>query len=60
MVPDAAVLLGDSQSAFIEIDRPMSFALLIAKLKRYRAYRTAPATGRGHGVRPPRSYWQET
>ncbi|MFJ9634867.1 replication-relaxation family protein [Streptomyces sp. NPDC101175] len=60
LVPDAVVLLWNGQSAFIEIDRTMSYALLIAKLERYDAYRNAPATGRGNAARPPRPHWQET
>ncbi|MFE2513339.1 replication-relaxation family protein [Streptomyces naganishii] len=60
LVPDAVVLLENGQSAFIEIDRTMSYARLIAKLERYEAYRTAPATGRGNAARTPRPHWQET
>ncbi|GAA2358913.1 replication-relaxation family protein [Streptomyces cuspidosporus] len=60
LVPDAVVLLANGQSAFVEIDRTMSYARLVAKLERYDAYRNAPATGRGNAARPPRPHWQET
>jgi hypothetical protein len=60
LVPDAVVLLADGSSAFVEIDRTMSYARLVAKLERYDAYRNAPATGRGNAARAPRSHWQET
>ncbi|MFE0737406.1 replication-relaxation family protein [Streptomyces sp. NPDC058855] len=60
LVPDAVALLADGSSAFVEIDRTMSYARLIAKLERYEAYRSAPATGRGNAARAPRSHWQET
>ncbi|MFD8440557.1 replication-relaxation family protein [Streptomyces microflavus] len=60
LIPDGVVLLADGTSAFMEIDRTMSYARLIAKLERYDAYRNAPATGRGNAARPPRSHWQET
>lgn len=60
LVPDAVVLLADGSSAFVEIDRTMSYARLLAKLERYDAYRNAPASGRGNAARPPRSHWQET
>ncbi|WP_225995143.1 replication-relaxation family protein [Streptomyces arboris] len=59
LLPDGVVLLADGSSAFVEIDRTMSYARLIAKLERYDAYRGAPAAGRGNATRPPRSHWQE-
>lgn len=60
LVPDGVVLLADGSSAFVEIDRTMSYARLVAKLERYDAYRNAPASGRGNAAPPPRSHWQET
>ncbi|MFJ3439108.1 replication-relaxation family protein [Streptomyces cyaneofuscatus] len=60
LIPDGVVLLADGASAFVEIDRTMSYARLIAKLERYDAYRNASATGRGNAARAPRSHWQET
>ncbi|MEV7906621.1 replication-relaxation family protein [Streptomyces anulatus] len=60
LLPDGVVLLNNGSSAFVEIDRTMSYARLIAKLERYDAYRGAPAAGRGNAARPPRSHWQET
>ncbi|MEV7297198.1 replication-relaxation family protein [Streptomyces microflavus] len=42
LLPDGVVLLADGSSAFVEIDRTMSYARLIAKLERYDAYRGAP------------------
>lgn len=60
LIPDAVVLLAKGSSAFVEIDRTMSYARLIAKLERYEAYRSAPASGRGNAARTPRSHWQET
>ncbi|MFI8405179.1 replication-relaxation family protein [Streptomyces sp. NPDC085463] len=60
LVPDAVVLQANGKSAFVEIDRTMSYARLINKLERYDAYRSAPAAGRGNAARPPRSHWQET
>ncbi|MFJ9668776.1 replication-relaxation family protein [Streptomyces sp. NPDC101219] len=60
LVPDAVVLLADGSSAFVEIDRTMSYARLVAKLERYDAYRNAPPSGRGNAARAPRSHWQET
>ncbi|MFH8371375.1 replication-relaxation family protein [Streptomyces sp. NPDC018031] len=60
LVPDGVVLLADGSSAFVEIDRTMSYARLIAKLERYDAYRNAPPSGRGNAARAPRSHWQET
>ncbi|MEV7713841.1 replication-relaxation family protein [Streptomyces sp. NPDC088270] len=60
LVPDAVALLADGSSAFVEIDRTMSYARLLAKLERYDAYRGAPASGRGSAARAPRSHWQET
>ncbi|SFO07078.1 hypothetical protein SAMN04487980_105412 [Streptomyces sp. cf124] len=60
LVLDAVVLLADGSSAFVEIDRTMSYARLVAKLERYDAYCNAPATGRGNTARAPRSHWQET
>ncbi|MEU4655045.1 replication-relaxation family protein [Streptomyces sp. NPDC023723] len=60
LLPDAVVLLADGSSAFVEIDRTMSYAGLLAKLERYDAYRVAPASGRGNAARAPRSHWQET
>ncbi|WP_329266816.1 replication-relaxation family protein [Streptomyces sp. NBC_01451] len=60
LVPDGVVLLADGSSAFVEIDRTMSYARLVAKLERYDAYRNAPASGRGNAARAPRSHWQET
>ncbi|MGK5449666.1 replication-relaxation family protein [Streptomyces radiopugnans] len=59
LIPDAVVLLADGSTAFVEIDRTMSYARLTAKLDRYNAYRTAPPTGRGNAARAPRSHWQE-
>ncbi|MEU6120227.1 replication-relaxation family protein [Streptomyces sp. NPDC047117] len=59
-VPDGVVLLNGGSHGFVEIDRTMSYARLIAKLERYDAYRGAPASGRGNAARPPRSHWQET
>ncbi|MFF2411460.1 replication-relaxation family protein [Streptomyces sp. NPDC058092] len=60
LVSDGVVLLADGSSAFVEIDRTMSYARLVAKLERYDAYRNAPASGRGNAARAPRSHWQET
>jgi hypothetical protein len=60
LVPDGVVLLNNGSSAFVEIDRTMSYARLVAKLERYDAYRNAPASGRGNAARAPRSHWQET
>ncbi|MEU5902335.1 replication-relaxation family protein [Streptomyces venezuelae] len=60
LVPDAVALLATGSSAFVEIDRTMSYARLLAKLERYDAYRNAPPAGRGNAARPPRSHWQET
>ncbi|GHB30964.1 replication-relaxation family protein [Streptomyces chryseus] len=60
LLPDAVALLADGSSAFVEIDRTMSYARLLAKLERYAAYRNAPASGRGNAARAPRSHWQET
>ncbi|MEU9210667.1 replication-relaxation family protein [Streptomyces sp. NPDC048415] len=60
LVPDGVVLLNNGSSAFVEIDRTMSYARLVAKLERYDAYRNAPPSGRGNGARAPRSHWQET
>ncbi|MDT0614405.1 replication-relaxation family protein [Streptomyces lancefieldiae] len=60
LVPDGVVLLANGASAFVEIDRTMSYAGLLAKLERYDAYRNAPASGRGNAARPPRNHWQET
>lgn len=60
MVPDGVVLLADGSSAFVEIDRMMSYARLVAKLERYDAYRNAPASGRGNAASAPRSHWLET
>jgi hypothetical protein len=60
LVPDGVVLLADGSSAFVEIDRTMSYARLVAKLERYDAYRNAPTSGRGNAARAPRSHWQET
>lgn len=60
LVPDGVVLLADGSHAFVEIDRTMSYARLLAKLERYDAYRNAPASGRGNAARAPRSHWQET
>ncbi|WP_368396708.1 replication-relaxation family protein [Streptomyces sclerotialus] len=45
LIPDGAVLLSDGSHAFVEIDRTMSYARLLAKLERYDAYRGAPASG---------------
>lgn len=59
-MPDGVVLLAGSASAFVEIDRTMSYARLLAKLERYDSYRNAPASGRGDAARAPRSHWQET
>jgi hypothetical protein len=60
LVPDGVVLLNNGSSAFVEIDRTMSYARLVAKLERYDAYRNAPPSGRGNAARAPRSHWQET
>ncbi|QIB49570.1 replication-relaxation family protein [Streptomyces aureoverticillatus] len=60
LVPDGLVLLADGTHAFVEIDRTMSYAKLIAKLERYDAYRNTPPSGRGNAARAPRSHWQET
>lgn len=60
LVPDGVVLLADGSSAFVEIDRAMSYARLVAKLECYDACRNAPAAGRGNAARAPRSHWQET
>ncbi|MEV7659607.1 replication-relaxation family protein [Streptomyces anulatus] len=60
LLPDGVVLLNNGTSAFVEIDRTMSYALLVAKLERYDAYRGAPPAGRGNTARPTRSHWQET
>ncbi|MEV5142247.1 replication-relaxation family protein [Streptomyces syringium] len=60
LVPDGVVLLADGSSAFVEIDRTMSYARPVAKLERYDAYRNAPPSGRGNAARAPRSHWQET
>ncbi|MGA4867315.1 hypothetical protein ACPB9J_32295 [Streptomyces lavendulocolor] len=59
-VVGAVALLADGSSAFVEIDRTMSYVRLIGKLERYEAYRSAPAIGRGNAARAPRSHWQET
>ncbi|MFF1496586.1 replication-relaxation family protein [Streptomyces sp. NPDC058304] len=59
LVPDGVVLLNNGASAFLEIDRTMSYARLVAKLERCDAYRNAPAAGRGNAARAPRSHWQE-
>ncbi|MFB6807594.1 replication-relaxation family protein [Streptomyces sp. NPDC056387] len=60
LVPDGVVLLAHGGSAFVEIDRTMSYARLVAKLERYDSYRNAPPSGRGNAARAPRSHWQET
>ncbi|MFF0451190.1 replication-relaxation family protein [Streptomyces sp. NPDC004609] len=60
LVPDVVVLLADGSSAFVKIDRTMSYPRLAAKLERYDAYRNAPPTGRGNAARAPRNHWQET
>ncbi|WP_461087944.1 replication-relaxation family protein [Streptomyces deserti] len=60
LVPDGVVLLDDGSHAFVEIDRTMSYARLVAKLERYDAYRSAPPSGRGNAARAPRSHWEET
>ncbi|WP_406087726.1 replication-relaxation family protein [Streptomyces virginiae] len=60
LVPDGVVLLADGSSAFLEIDRTMSYARLVAKLERYDAYRNAPAASCGNAARAPRSHGQET
>ncbi|MGW6832307.1 replication-relaxation family protein [Streptomyces sp. NPDC054949] len=60
LIPDGVVLPASGSSAFVEIDRTMSYARLIAKPERYDAYRNAPASGRGNAARAPRSHWQET
>ncbi|MFD7840789.1 replication-relaxation family protein [Streptomyces sp. NPDC059761] len=59
LVPDGVLLLANGSSAFVEIDRTMSYARLVAKLERYDAYRNAPASGRGNAARAPHSHWQE-
>ncbi|MFF9780120.1 replication-relaxation family protein [Streptomyces sp. NPDC013978] len=53
LVPDAVVLLADGSSAFVEIDRTMSYARLVANLERYDAHRNAPPSGRGNAARTP-------
>jgi hypothetical protein len=60
LLPDGVVLLAGGSSAFVEIDRTMSYAGLLAKLERYDAYRNAPASRRGNAARAPRNHWQET
>nr|WP_237542703.1 replication-relaxation family protein [Streptomyces sp. SID4919] len=60
LVPDGVVLLADGSSAFVEIDRTMSYPRLIEKLERYHFYRNAVPSGRGNAARPARSHWQET
>ncbi|MGW7054515.1 replication-relaxation family protein [Streptomyces sp. NPDC054888] len=60
LLPDGVVLLADDTSAFVEIDRTMSYARLLAKLERYDTYRNAPASGCGNAARAPRSHWQES
>ncbi|MEE1928860.1 replication-relaxation family protein [Streptomyces sp. TRM 70351] len=60
LVPDAVALLAGGSHVFVEIDRTMSYARLLAKLERYDTYRNAPPTGRGNAARTPRSHWQET
>jgi hypothetical protein len=60
LLPDAVALMADGSSAFVEIDRTMSYAGLLAKLERYDTYRGAPPSGRGNAARTPRSHWQET
>ncbi|WP_327380580.1 hypothetical protein [Streptomyces sp. NBC_01207] len=54
------VLLASGASAFLEIDRMMSYARRVAKLERYDAHRNALAAGCGNAARAPRSHWQET
>ncbi|MFG2595265.1 hypothetical protein [Streptomyces sp. NPDC048462] len=51
------VLLTNGSSAFVEIDRPMTYARLVAELERYDAYRGAPPAGRGNAARPARSHF---
>lgn len=58
--PDGVGLLNNGSHAFVEIDRTMSYARLLAKLERYDAYRHVLASGRGNAARTPRSHWQET
>ncbi|MEV5381048.1 replication-relaxation family protein [Streptomyces nondiastaticus] len=58
--PDGVGLLNNGSHAFVEIDRTMSYACLLAKLERYDAYRHVLASGRGNAARTPRSHWQET
>jgi hypothetical protein len=60
LVPDGVVLLAEGSRAFVEIDRTMSYARLVAKLERYDAYRNALASGRVNAARAPRSHCQET
>ncbi|MER6161439.1 replication-relaxation family protein [Streptomyces sp. NPDC001868] len=60
LVPDAVALLDDGSHVFVEIDRTMSCARLVAKLECYDAYRNAPPSGRGNAARAPRSHWQVT
>ncbi|MCF3106977.1 replication-relaxation family protein [Streptomyces roseoverticillatus] len=60
LVSDGVALLTGGSHAFVEIDRTMPYARLLAKLERYDAYRNAPASGRGNAARAPRSHWQET
>ncbi|MDH6493564.1 hypothetical protein [Streptomyces sp. SAI-127] len=60
LVSDGVVLLADGSSVFVEIGRTLSYARPVAKLERYDAYRTAPASGRGNAARAPCSHWQET
>lgn len=42
LLPDGVVLLNNGSSAFVEIDRAMYYALLIAKLERYDGCRRLP------------------
>jgi hypothetical protein len=44
LVSDGVVLLADGSSVFVEIGRTLSYARPVAKLERYDAYRTAPAS----------------
>ncbi|MGW3942256.1 hypothetical protein [Streptomyces phaeochromogenes] len=53
LVPDGVVLLNNGSSAFVEIDRMMSYARLVAKLKRSDAYPNEPASGRRNAARIP-------
>lgn len=58
LLPDAVVLLDSGRHAFLELDRTMSYARLVAKVGRYDAYRTTQPAGRGNAAHAPRTHWQ--